>query len=65
MELKKGQRYKHNPSHNIEAFYDSQMKFLWEENHSPDIKPDLAIHNDNDSSMTVTVTYGDSRRLNH
>ena len=63
MENKKGQPYKHNLSHNIETFYDSQMKFLWEQNHSPNIKSDLTNQNHNDTSMTVTLSYGYSRGL--
>jgi hypothetical protein len=39
------------------------MKFLWEQNNSPDIKSDLTNQNHNDTSMTVTLAYGDTRGL--
>gem|GEM_PF-3621085 len=42
IEDSKKEPYKHNLSHNIEIFYDSQMKFLWEQNLSPDISGTLS-----------------------
>jgi hypothetical protein len=62
MELKKGQLYKDNPSHNIQTFYDSQMNFLWDQNHSPDI-PDLISGTLSGSGTMTLYSYRDTLKV--